>query len=50
MSILNPTPPDRMVDAEGRPDFQWDCDLTLVDFRRMLTEGYDDDRAYGSAS
>lgn len=44
--MLRPTPPDRLVDAEGRPYFLWDCDVTLADFRRKLTEGDDEDRAY----
>ena len=44
--MLRPTPQDRLVDAEGRLYFLWDCDLTLADFRRKLTEGDDEDRAY----
>lgn len=36
MSVLNPTPPDRLVDARGRPYFLWDVETTLDQFRGML--------------
>ena len=36
MSVLNPTPPDRLVDARGRPYFLWDMETTLDEFRTML--------------
>jgi hypothetical protein len=38
MSLLAPTPPDRMVDANGRPYFLWDEDLTLDKFRVRLVD------------
>lgn len=34
--VLCPTPPDRLCDAEGRPYFLWDNDLTLDEFRLLL--------------
>ncbi|MBL8800351.1 MAG: hypothetical protein JNN27_00025 [Planctomycetes bacterium] len=39
MSLLNPTPPERLVDAQGRPYFLWDMDLTLERFRELLATG-----------
>lgn len=33
---LNPTPPDRLCDAQGRPYFLWDVDTTLEEFRQAL--------------
>lgn len=36
VSVLNPTPPDLLVDAQGRPYFLWDVDLTLDRFRELL--------------
>lgn len=46
MPLLNPTPPDRMVDAEGRPYFLWDADMTLDQFRAGLRDPDPDVRAY----
>jgi hypothetical protein len=36
VSLLNPTAPERMTDAQGRPYFLWDVDLTLDRFRELL--------------
>jgi hypothetical protein len=44
--MLAPTPPDRMVDAQGRPYFLWDVDMTLAELERQLTEGNLATRAY----
>lgn len=38
MSALHPTPPDRMVDAEARPYFLWDVDMTLEAFQQRLVD------------
>jgi hypothetical protein len=46
MSFLAPTPPDRMVDARGRPYFLWDEDTTLSEFRAKLDDGDPEVRAY----
>jgi hypothetical protein len=34
--MLAPTPPDRLVDRQGRPYFLWDVDMTLDAFRAEL--------------
>ncbi len=44
--MLAPTPPDRMVDAKGRPYFLWDEDLTIVGFRARLGDPDPEVRAY----
>lgn len=46
MSLLNPTAPDRMVDAHGRPYFLWDADMTLDQFRAGLRDPDPEVRAY----
>jgi hypothetical protein len=46
MSALAPTPPDRLVDAQGRPYFLWDEDLTIDAFRARLADPDPDIRAY----
>ena len=46
MSVLNPTPAERLVDPRGRPYFLWDCDVTLEEFRAMLATGDRAQRAY----
>jgi hypothetical protein len=44
--MLNPTPLDRLVDAQGRPYFLWDCDLTLAEFEERLRDPDPEVRAY----
>lgn len=46
MSVLNPTPPERLVDAQGRPYFLWDVDMTLERFRELLADDDPEIRAY----
>lgn len=35
-----------MVDAQGRPYFLWDVDMSLAEFERRLREGEAAERAY----
>lgn len=44
--MLNPTPPEHLVDERGRPYFLWDVDMTLDEFRGLLRDGDQDMRAY----
>lgn len=44
--MLNPTPPERLTDLEGRPYFLWDCDMTLDGLRRALQSSEPVARAY----
>lgn len=44
--MLNFTPPERLTDAQGRPYFLWDCDLTLEQFRERLEDPDPEVRAY----
>ncbi len=46
MTVLNPTPADRLLDPAGRPYFLWDSDLTLADFEEKLRTGSAEQRAY----
>lgn len=46
MSFLNPTPPDKLVDKQGRPYFLWDMDMTLDEFRAALQDDDPDVRGY----
>jgi hypothetical protein len=46
MGVLNPTPPEDMVDREGRPYFLWDVDMTLDRFRELLADDNLEVRAY----
>ena len=46
MSALNPTPPDRLVDAHGRPYFLWDVEMTLGEFVEQLNDPDPEVRAY----
>ncbi|MFL5261546.1 MAG: hypothetical protein ACJ79L_03945 [Anaeromyxobacteraceae bacterium] len=46
MAILNPTPPARMIDGQGRPYFLWDDDMTLDSFRARLRDADTEARAY----
>lgn len=43
---LNPTPPDRLVDARGRPYFLWDLDIDLPTFERSLRDPDPEVRAW----
>lgn len=36
MGLLNPTPKDRLCDAQGRPYFLWDLDIDIGRFRELL--------------
>jgi hypothetical protein len=40
------TPERHMTDAQNRPYFLWDCDLTLDEFRRRLQDPDPEVRAY----
>ncbi len=46
MSVLAPTPPDRLVDERGRPYFAWDEDLTLAAYQARLRDPDPEVRAY----
>jgi len=46
MSVLAPTPFERIVDANGRPYFLWDEDITLDAFRGRLGSPDPEVRAY----
>ena len=34
--MLNPTPPEQLIDSQGRPTFLWDCDLTMEELQERL--------------
>ncbi len=36
--LLFPTPPARLCDAQGRPYFLWDSEMTLDAFRAVLAD------------
>jgi hypothetical protein len=44
--MLAPTPPGLLVDAQGRPYFLWDADMTLVEFKERLKGSDPAIRAY----
>jgi hypothetical protein len=44
--MLSPTPAERMTDAQGRPYFLWDCDMTLDELRKGLRDPEPAARAY----
>jgi hypothetical protein len=46
MPILCPTPRERLLDAQGRPYFLWDADLTLDAFLTLLRSGPREERGY----
>ncbi len=46
MFPLNPTPPEKLCDAEGRPYFLWDSDMTLAAFRALLLNDDPDVRSH----
>lgn len=37
-SLLQFTPPERMTDAQGRPYFLWDSQMTLTEFQAALAD------------
>jgi hypothetical protein len=44
--VLNPLPPERLCDAQGRPYFLWDADQTLEAFQAQLVDPDPDVRAH----
>lgn len=44
--MLCPTPLDKLCDAQGRPHFLWDNDLTLQELRSLLASNDEVERAY----
>ncbi|HVR37479.1 MAG TPA: hypothetical protein VMU84_00165 [Thermoanaerobaculia bacterium] len=36
--MLAPTPPEHLVDQQGRPYFLWDMDMTLEEFERAVKD------------
>jgi hypothetical protein len=46
MAGLAPTPPDRLVDAQGRPYFLWDEDTRVEEFRERFRDPDPAVRAY----
>ena len=44
--MLAPTPTDRLTDAQGRPYFLWDCEVTLEEWRALIADPDEDVRAY----
>ena len=46
MRFLNPTPPSLLVDAQGRPYFLWDSNMTLKELRAGLVDPDPEVRAY----
>lgn len=44
--IRAPTPRDRLVDADGRPYFVWDVDLTLEGWLQRIRSDDPDEAAY----
>ena len=44
--MLCPTPEAKLCDAQGRPYFLWDCDVTLEALREHLAAPDDARRAY----
>jgi hypothetical protein len=46
VSVLAPTPPDRLTDASGRPYFLWDDDMSIETFRAKLRDPDPEVRAY----
>jgi hypothetical protein len=46
MATLAPTPPEKMVDAAGRPYFLWDDEMSMEAFRAKLRDPDPEVRAY----
>lgn len=49
MPILCPTPKEHLLDAQGRPYFLWDVDLSLTSFLERLRSGPPAERGYWAA-
>ena len=46
MSTLNPTPPEHLLDPQGRPYFLWDMDMKVERFQELLRDPDPEMRAY----
>jgi hypothetical protein len=44
--VLAPTPPEQLVDAQGRPYFLWDIEMSLDEFQQKLATSDLPVRAY----
>lgn len=44
--MLSQTPPQLLVDQQGRPYFLWDCEMTLEELKVALVDGAPEIRAY----
>jgi hypothetical protein len=44
--MLNPTPPEHLVNAQGQPYFLWDSEMTLDQFQMGLRDPDPEVRAY----
>ena len=44
--MLNPTPPERLVDSKGYPSFLWDCNVTLSELMALLNHPDPETAAY----
>ena len=44
--MLAPTPPDKLVDQQGRPYFLWDVEMTLEEFERAIHDHESPTRPY----
>ncbi len=44
--MICPTPLDKLCDAQGRPHFLWDNDLTLGELRALLASADEIERGY----
>lgn len=44
--MLAPTPPDKLVDQQGRPYFLWDVEMTLEEFERAIRDRESPTRPY----
>lgn len=45
-AMLAPTPSHLLTDAQGRPYFLWDMEMTLDEFERAIRDERSDGRAY----
>ena len=46
--MLNPTSAEKMVGRQQRPNFLWDCDMDIRQFRQRLRNSNPEVRAYFS--